>query len=119
MITPEDLLTTSQQIYNKENKTEVDLRNVTRLAYYAIYHKLKKLSEDIDIDDSLISNCGAHEKLIKTLESSNDHKIHAELLRTNRANRVTADYKLSRNHTPGESYKTLRAAEKFFKKLQA
>ncbi|HIF9266881.1 TPA: hypothetical protein ACX6Q4_002545 [Photobacterium damselae] len=119
MITPEDLLATSQEIYKKDNKTEVDLRNVTRLAYYAIYHKLKKLSEDINIDDSVISNCGTHEKLIKTLESSNDHKIYAELLRTNRANRVTADYKLSRNHTTGESYKTLRSAEKLFQKLQA
>lgn len=117
MITPEDLLSHSQDLYNKKDKNEVDLRNITRLAYYSIYHKLKILSESIDIDDDLISNCGMHEKLIKILESSEQHKFYAEILRTNRINRVLADYKLDRKFYDSVSYKTLRAAEKFFEQL--
>lgn len=117
MINETDLLNYSKELYAKKDTSEVENRNITRSAYYAMYHKLLEISESIPADSSIDLNCGSHEKLIRKLASTPEHAHLSEMLKSHRASRVKADYFLSHGHTRATSYKTLRAAEKFFESL--
>ncbi|EKO3494139.1 hypothetical protein [Vibrio fluvialis] len=122
MVTPEELLEHSQELYKQGAKDEASNRNIARNAYYALYHKLLSSTYVSDIEDGdteEADNSGVHERLINKLRmSKNEHVRYLALeLSSLKKTRVKADYKLQLKFSFGEAYKALRVAEKTFKNL--
>ncbi|HIF9178260.1 TPA: hypothetical protein ACX6QN_003096 [Photobacterium damselae] len=119
MITDSDLLLYSKELHDSGIDCELKRRNVTRNAYYAMFHKLRDIAENIEVDHNLdLNGCGSHERLIRVLINDKKYCKFGETLKAYKVNRVNADYNLGKNHSKGECYKTLRAAEKLFKELE-
>jgi uncharacterized protein (UPF0332 family) len=114
MVNASELLNHAKNIFDHGNGTELEYRNVTRIAYYSMYHRLKDIERTLPDPDGFNKNRGSHELVIIKLSYFAEYSFYSEVLKSNKPNRVEADYYLDRQHNKHKAYKTLRAAEKMF-----
>jgi len=109
----EEFLRISGKNYKSEN-AEVEYRNCARVAYYSLYHLLKKIADNLP--GTYESKTGSHERVIRRLMEFGDdkQKFFAEEFKNQRAIRVSADYTLHEPFRKSDAYKSLRYAEKIF-----
>jgi len=103
----------SEKSYKSES-SEVEYRNCARVAYYSMYHLLKRIADNLP--GAYQYNVGSHERVIRRLMEFGDdqQKFFAEELKNQRAIRVSADYSLHEPFRKSDAYKSLRYAEKVF-----
>lgn len=120
MIDPKDILEFSKLSYSKVNtdgyiciNSEVEYRNCARVAYYALYHYLKSISDSLP---GSYEDVSSHEKVIRKLLKSGDQDLIllAQKMMSTRKTRVRADYHIDKNFGKDEAYKLLRIVEKIF-----
>jgi hypothetical protein len=95
LISPDDFLVHSNNLFNQPERNEVLLRNVARNSYYALYHKLLKIANLPSFDTSN-KNFGSHETLIQQLRKCDDkdYREWGLILANLKTTRTKADYKL-------------------------
>lgn len=121
MISAKDLLNYATQLYEQlDNGTyivsndEVGYRNCARISYYALFHYLKSIADNLPGEYK--QNTGDHQKVIYKLKYSKDKQLKLLSARMNsaRAVRVRADYLLDENFTKEEAYKLLEVVKRIF-----
>lgn len=104
-----DFLNYAQNVIkDNSNCGEVDLRNAISRSYYSAYHICAGKFEPSRND-----KMGAHERLISGMRNSQDTKVRelAEQLKTLKAKRTKADYRLELLITDTETYQALKESE--------
>ncbi|KHO36697.1 MULTISPECIES: HEPN domain-containing protein [Enterobacteriaceae] len=92
---------------------EIEYRTCARSAYYALYHYLKSIADELP---GAYEDVSSHEKVIRKLLASGDEKLvqFAQKMIATRKTRVRADYHIDKNFGKTEAYKILRVVEKVF-----
>lgn len=125
MITSNEILKYSRDSYSRFDtdgyiclNEEVEYRNCARTAYYALYHYLKTIADNLPGNYEDVSS---HEKVIRKLLKSGDPKLAelAQKMIATRKTRVRADYHIEKNFGKTEAYKLLRVVEKVFSEANA
>lgn len=119
MISAENFLDHSSELYAQENKSEILLRNVARNSYYALYHKLLEIDTGVELNKSK-REFGAHELLIQHLRKC-DNECFRELglrLSQLKAIRNKADYKLDQHFSDYDARKALKVVEKILRETE-
>ncbi|KMK50547.1 hypothetical protein RO21_11165 [[Actinobacillus] muris] len=95
MITPDDLIQKSNEFSTQTE--EIYWRESTRLAYYAVYHKLQQFATQNSID-LLKGKGGVHKKAISSIQHYSDTgRDLAYYMDRMKKQRVIADYYLTDN----------------------
>lgn len=118
MISPEDFLKHSNQLYKLDEKSEILLRNVARNSYYALYHQLVKI-DGLPTLDKNKNEFGSHESLIQQLRMSKDPSFRewGLTLANLKATRTKADYKIRVPFSDHDARKSIRIVEKTFAEI--
>jgi len=118
LISPEDFLEHSNQLYKLDEKSEILLRNVARNSYYALYHKLVKI-DGLPTLDKNKKEFGSHESLIQQLRMSEDlgFREWGLTLANLKATRTKADYKIKGSFSDHDARKSIKIVEKTFAEI--
>lgn len=121
MISSKEMLDFARGSYSKFDAAgyiclseEVEYRVCARSAYYALYHYLKSIADELP---GSYEDVSSHEKVIRKLLKSGDPKLMdlAQKMISTRKTRVRADYHIDKSFGKSEAYKILRIVEKIFK----
>lgn len=121
MISAENFLDHSSELYAQENKSEILLRNVARNSYYALYHKLLEIDTGVELNKSKSKReFGAHELLIQHLRKCDSECFRELGLRLSqlKVTRNKADYKLDQHFSDYDARKALKVAEKTLSEIE-
>jgi uncharacterized protein (UPF0332 family) len=97
-ISIDDIINIANEL--KRNQSEIYQRSSVSKSYYAAFHFCLNFANQFRLPDSVKSNFGKHEKLIRRFteysgERENELRKVGHYLRLARDNRVDADYALS------------------------
>ena len=125
MISSKEILEFAKNSYAKFDASgyiclneEVEYRTCARSAYYALYHYLKSIADELP---GAYEDVSSHEKVIRKLLNSGDQKFIdlAQKMIATRKTRVRADYHIDKSFGKTEAYKILRVVEKVFLEAEA
>lgn len=125
MISSKEILEYSRDSYSRFDtdgyiylNEEVEYRNCARNAYYALYHYLKSIADNLP---GSYEDVSSHEKVIRKLLNSGDSQLIelAQKMIATRKTRVRADYHIDKNFGKTEAYKLLRVVEKVFEQAKS
>lgn len=125
MIEPGDILTFAKELKSRFDadgyictNLEVEYRNCARTSYYALFHALKEIADNIP---GKYEDVASHEKVIRKLLSSSDQRINllAQQMISIRKTRVRADYILDKSFGKNEATRSLEKVVRIFEKIDA
>lgn len=101
-----------------ESKNEVNHRNATSRAYYAVYHRAKELSKILNSIPR--GTMGAHQYVSETFIKSTDRELKGVgyMLRQCHARRVDADYEIEDIHEKRDTETQILEIQKIFDRIE-
>lgn len=124
MISAHDFLNHAKDIYNRfdvdgsvHDNIEMEYRSCARVAYYALYHLLRDISDTLPGEGI---GFGSHEKIENKLcmSKNQDYIYLATQMNSSKKGRVRADYHLDAEFGKNEANRILNKVERVFARVE-